>query len=284
MLRGRVDAATSDHIRFRSGLELLNVPRNRVSAAIRLAPPAAAPGGPAAETPTPAAPGIRPTHWLLLRDGGRLGLAVEKFEPGRIIGRSAIFGGCKVPMDLVRMVRFSQPPPTAAMSALQSWKLEHIMDPVLPETGGQSSPLLGKEAKDFKLKLLDGADFELSKEKGKVVVLDFWATWCGPCVKSLPELIEAMAGFDPAKVRLIGVNQAESSPVVKTFLEQRGWSLDVALDSVQVVGRQFGVEGIPHTVIIGRDGKIGWVKTGYDPGGAREAAQAVRKMLEAAGN
>jgi peroxiredoxin len=293
LLRGRIAAATAQSIRFHSGLEVLNIPRQRVTAAIRLTPPSAVgPDGKTTEAKkeaTQAAPEIlslpviNPTHWLMLRDGGRLALAVEKFEPDRIVGRSENFGQCIVPMDLVHIVRFSQPPLTAAMSAFQSWKLEHMIDPVLPETGGQSSPLLGKEAKDFKLKLLDGSEFELSKEKGKVVILDFWATWCGPCVKSLPELMDAMREFDPERVRLIGVNQAETSPVVKKFLEQRGWNLIVALDSVQSVGRQFGVEGIPHTVIVGPDGKIGWVKTGYDPGGAREAANAVRKMLEGPG-
>jgi len=287
LLRGHIESATAGHIRFRSGLEVLDVPRNRITAAIRLTPPATRPDGKKAETTgdapsPPLIPEVKPTHWLLLRDGGRLGLAVERFEPDRIIGRSGIFGRCVVPMDLVHIVRFSQPPLTAAMSAFQSWKLEHMIDPVLPETGGQSSPLLGKDAADFKLKLLDGSDFELSKEKGRVVILDFWATWCGPCVKSLPELIMAVREFDETKVRLVGVNQAETAPVVKRFLEQRGWRLTVALDSVQSVGRQFGVEGIPHTVIVGPDGKIGWVKTGYDPGGAKEAANAVRKMLEGA--
>ncbi len=285
LLRGRITAATSEHISFQSGLELLNVPRNRVSAAIRLKRPVI--GSDAKkidakpEPPLPL-PAFNPTHWLQLRNGGRLGLAVEKFTPDKIIGRTANFGRCEVPMDLVHIVRFNRPAPNAAMSNFQSWKLEHMMDPVLPETGGQSSPLLGKDAKDFKLALLDGTSFELSKEKGKIVVLDFWATWCGPCVKSLPELIEAMGEFDSSKVKFVGVNQAEPGPVVQKFLGQRGWKFTVALDAEQSVGRQFGVEGIPHTVIVGPDGKIAWVKTGYDPGGAKEAADAVRKLLESA--
>lgn len=283
LLRGRITAATSEHIRFQSGLELLNVPRNRVSAAIRLTPPAAGSTAGINNTATDmssSGPSFKPTHWLLLRNGGRLGLAVEKFTSDMIIGRSANFGRCEVPMDMVQIVRFSPPMMNAAMSALRSWKLEHTIDPVLPESGGQSSPLLGKDAKDFKLKRLDGTSFELSKARGSVVVLDFWATWCGPCVKSLPEMIEVMREFDSSKAMLIGVNQAESAPVVQKFLEQRGWNLTVALDAEQNVGRQFGVEGIPHTVIVGPDGKIAWVKTGYDPGGAKEAANTVRKLLE----
>ena len=78
------------------------------------------------------------------------------------------------------------------------------------------------------------------------------------------------------------MNQGETAAAVKRFLEVRGWKLQVALDAAQNVGRQYGVEGIPHTVIINPEGKIGWIKTGYDPEGAGEAAAAVKKMLEEA--
>jgi len=111
-------------------------------------------------------------------------------------------------------------------------------------------------------------------------VLDFWATWCGPCVKSLPDMIAKMAEFDPSKVRFIAVNQAEPTDQVKTFLETRGWKMDVALDAFQRVGQQFKVEGIPHTVIIDAEGKVAFVKTGYSPDGAEKLAEQVRKLIK----
>jgi peroxiredoxin len=91
-----------------------------------------------------------------------------------------------------------------------------------------------------------------------------------------------MAEFPEDRVKLIGMNQAEPPEQVKRFVETRGWKLTVALDAGQTVARQYGVEGIPHTVIIGPDGKIAWVKTGYSPEGDIETAAAVKQLLAGA--
>ena len=222
-----------------------------------------------------------PTHWLSLTTGARFALTVEKFEPDFISGRHPLYGQCRVPMADVHTIRTSPPDEMLATKSLEDWRLVFAPEPVLPETGGESSAAIGKPAKPFKLPLLAGGDFELAKEKGKVIVLDFWATWCGPCVKSLPGLIEAMAAFPADRVKLIGVNQSEPADQVQRFLETRKWNLSVAMDAGQNVGRQYGVEGIPHTVIIGPEGNVAWVKTGYSPDGAIEAATAVKQALAA---
>jgi peroxiredoxin len=139
--------------------------------------------------------------------------------------------------------------------------------------------LLGKEAPPFDLARLVGGNFKLASGKGHVVVLDFWATWCGPCIKSLPGLIDTVSTFPPDRVQLIGVNQGEAPDQVKKFLAMRNMKLDVALDSDQEVGRKYGVDAIPHTIIVGPDGKIAWEQTGYDPDGDNAAAEAIKKLL-----
>ncbi len=77
------------------------------------------------------------------------------------------------------------------------------------------------------------------------------------------------------------MNQSEPAEQVKRFLETRGWQLAVAMDAGQTIARQYGVDGIPHTVIVGPDGKVAWVKTGYSPDGDTEAANAVKQLLAA---
>ncbi len=220
-----------------------------------------------------------PTHWLQLASGARLGLAVDQFAPDFVAGHHPLYGRCKIPMTEIVAIRTGMPEPTAAMLSLESWRLVFAPEPVVPESGGESSPMLGKVATPFKLPMLGGGDFDLSAEKGKVVVLDFWATWCGPCIKSLPGLIEVMSAFPTDRVKLIGVNQSEAPEQVKRFLETRGWKLEVAMDAGQSIAQKYGVDGIPHTVIVGPDGNIAWVKTGYSPDGDAEAAKAVQELL-----
>jgi thiol-disulfide isomerase/thioredoxin len=179
-----------------------------------------------------------PTHWLLLTSGARLTLTVDKFEQDFITGHNPVYGSCKVPMSQVYIIRTSAPEPTPTIKSLADWRLVNAPEPVLPETGGENSPLLGKEAPTFTLPLLEGGDFDLAAEKGRIVVLDFWATWCGPCVESLPGLIETLSSFPADRVKLIGVNQGESPAQVKHFLETRGLKLTVAMDADQIRGRK----------------------------------------------
>jgi peroxiredoxin len=221
-----------------------------------------------------------PTHWIELYGGGQIALAVDKFGPDFIEGHHPVFGAVKLPLAQVAIIRTTAPEPSAASRALGNWRLVDAPEPVLPAGGGENSPLLGKDAPTFSLPGLDGADFDLASAKGQIVVLDFWATWCGPCIKSLPGLVDLVSSFPTDKVKLVGINQGEAAEQVKHFLETRGLKLDVALDADQAVGRKYGVDAIPHTIIVAPDGKVAWEQTGYDPDGDSGASDVIRKLLD----
>ena len=222
-----------------------------------------------------------PTHWIELTSGGRLALAVDKFAPDFIYAHQPTYGPIKIPMAQVAVIRTTAPQPTAASRGLEDWRLVNAPEPVIPAGNGDNSPLLGKDAPTFILPKLTGGDFNLASEKGHVVVLDFWATWCGPCIKSLPGLIELAGAFPADKVKLIGINQGEPPEQVTRFLEARGLKLSVVMDADQGVGRKYGVDAIPRTIVVGPDGKVAWEQTGYDPDGEAGAAEVIKKLLAA---
>lgn len=126
--------------------------------------------------------------------------------------------------------------------------------------------LEGKSASEIKSKYLNGEDFILSDLKGKIVVLDFWATWCPPCVKSMPDLLRIKTDFSQNEVSIITINQGESEDTISRFLKKMSFeSLDVVLDKNQMIGKNYNVQGIPHTVVIDKNGVVRYSHVGFSP-------------------
>ena len=124
-------------------------------------------------------------------------------------------------------------------------------------------PLLGKPAPPFKLELLEGGEFDLSQHKDKsIVILDFWATWCGPCKKVMPILEEIADEYKDKGVVVIAVDLREEPEKIRSFLEEQGLHTTVALDRDGKVGRLYEAKSIPQTVIIGIDGMVQAVYVG----------------------
>jgi len=132
----------------------------------------------------------------------------------------------------------------------------------------------GDEAPNFTLQTLQGEKVELSALKGSVVVLDFWATWCGPCKQALPQVQEfatwAAASKQPIKVFAVDVWERDETPdqkksSVQEFWKQKGYAMPVLLDLDDAAVAKFGYQSIPTTVIVGPDGKVAAVHRGFDP-------------------
>ncbi len=138
--------------------------------------------------------------------------------------------------------------------------------------------LVGKPAPDFTLASLDGAEVKLADLRGNVVVLDFWATWCGPCVVSMPLLMEVHKEVSPRGVKLFAINIAEDKEKVSGFLNSRKIELPVLLDSDSRVAEAYGVRGIPMSVVIDGKGIVKNVNVGFGPGGEDK----LRKQIDAA--
>jgi thiol-disulfide isomerase/thioredoxin/outer membrane lipoprotein-sorting protein len=125
--------------------------------------------------------------------------------------------------------------------------------------------LESQSAPDFTLRNLQGHQVSLSGLKGQVVVLDFWATWCPPCRKSLPEIAQLARDKADSGVLVYAVNVKEEMAQVEHFLSQQNYSISVLLDSNGEVAAKYRVTGIPQTVVIGKDGKVRKVFVGTTP-------------------
>jgi peroxiredoxin len=109
---------------------------------------------------------------------------------------------------------------------------------------------------DFSLKLVDGRTITLGALKGKVVFLNFWATWCPPCREEMPSMEILYRRFRDQGLELVAVDIMEGGKAVSAFLSDNNLSFPAALDSNGRVSNRYGIQAIPATFIIDRDGKI----------------------------
>ena len=158
-----------------------------------------------------------------------------------------------------------------ALAACLLWAGSVLADP----------PAAGTDAPDFKLTDLDGKEVALKDLKGKVVFVDFWATWCPPCKRALPHTQEISEREEVKKGDLVVLAVSnETEEVVKKFLEDNKYTFRTACD--KGLGSKYGVRGIPTFVTIGKDGKVVESIVGF--GGddtAKQIDEAIAKALKA---
>ena len=300
LLRGRLLGLDGNRLEFESRLETLRFDRSRVGAIVWLDPPKK-------ETPKPTAAdaGENVTPELStditegfasdsdsedmlqaqLADGFSMTMKPLRLVDGRIEGTSALLGKCSFPARSVRELCTGNPNASQRLAAYDTWVTAMAREPDwdIPQSDGgtsEASALIGKTAIDFELPMLDGTTFRLSDHQDKIVVLDFWATWCGPCVMALPDYIAATSTFDESKVIFVAVNLQESSDQIRSFLAEKQLSPRVALDRSASVAPTFQVSGIPHTVILGPGNVIEDVHVGYQPGSGETMQTAIQQLLD----
>ncbi len=129
----------------------------------------------------------------------------------------------------------------------------------------EPSPLLGKAAPKVDLERLDGKRVKLADNAGKdVVMLDMWATWCGPCRAELPHLIKVAKDYKGKGVVFYAIDLREKKDKVKEFLKKQKFDMTVGLDSEGKLAEACGVEGIPMLLLIDKKGVVQVVHVGYD--------------------
>jgi len=134
-------------------------------------------------------------------------------------------------------------------------------------------------APDFTLKSATGANLKLSEFRGEVVLLNFWASWCGPCRQEMPLLSELHEQYRDLGFTVLGVNVEEDTRKARKLLEDAPVSFPVLFDSESVVSREYDVIAMPSTILVDRNGRLRYLHKGYKPGLEAVYQQQVRDLL-----
>ncbi|MFG0256186.1 MAG: TlpA family protein disulfide reductase, partial [Rhodopirellula sp. JB053] len=283
MLRCRMISLSADTLLVESRLEKIEIDRSLVTQIIWLQDEANS--ADSDQTPPDGAP--RPLAVrAVLRNRNRMSMYVERLRASILSGEHPLLGKTQLKLgdvnELLIGIDIRENEPEQPYSL---WSLKDAPEPIIPDPGGEpnagaSSALVGKQAPDFELDLLEGGRFSLADQRGQVVVLDFWATWCGPCLQAMPMIEGVVCDFVGVDVRLVAVNLQESSDTIRETLERLKITPEVVLDIDGVAAARYQANAIPQTVVIDRTGVI---RRLYVGGGPKLGAQLREAITDALG-
>jgi peroxiredoxin len=153
--------------------------------------------------------------------------------------------------------------------------------PVGPPDLLEPSPLLGKPAPSFVTVDADGDQVDLKQYLGKnVIMLDYWATWCGPCIIAMPDIAAVARKYKDRGLVFYGVNEGEDPDTVKEFLARNNLDIPVAMDFDGRIHHMFEGKYLPHTILIGKDGTVQASHLGFSSNLADELSQEIESLLD----
>jgi len=134
-------------------------------------------------------------------------------------------------------------------------------------------------APNFTLKSLAGKNIKLSELTGNVVLVNFWASWCGPCRQEMPLLNAIHNKYEPLGFTVLGVNVEEQVENARSFIHDRPVDFPILLDSNNQISQLYNVLAMPTTVVIDRDGNIRFIHQGYQSGDEAKYHNMIKKLV-----
>ena len=150
---------------------------------------------------------------------------------------------------------------------------------IFTASGLASSSLEGQAAPDFVLKSATGENLRLSEFRGDVVMINFWATWCGPCRQEMPLLDDLYGRYKRVGFNLLGVNIDDDSRRAMEMVQELGVNFPVLFDERKEVARLYEVEAMPVTILVDRVGRVRHIHHGYKPGYEQKYLTEIRSLL-----
>lgn len=136
-----------------------------------------------------------------------------------------------------------------------------------------------QSAPDFTLEALDGPNLRLQEYRGQVVLINFWASWCGPCRQEMPVLDRLHQRYEEAGFAVLGVNVEGKRAPAEKIAKQAKVSFPVLIDAGQRVSKEYDLEAMPSTVVVDRDGTVRYIHRGYKPGDEAKYLEVVKQLI-----
>jgi thiol-disulfide isomerase/thioredoxin len=158
-----------------------------------------------------------------------------------------------------------------------------VFKPLLLAAALSMAPVLAGDATgpaaEFKLPSRTGEAVSLNGLKGQVVLINFWATWCGPCRKEMPLLEQIQKKYASLGFTMLGVNVEEDTTMMDEFLKDVPVSFPILLDPANGVSKLYNVSAMPSTVIVDRKGNVRYIHQGYKPGDEGKYQDMIRQLI-----
>lgn len=138
---------------------------------------------------------------------------------------------------------------------------------------------IGQIAPDFTLKSTQGENLRLAEQRGQVIVINFWASWCAPCRKEMPVLQTFHDKYKDLGVEVWGVNVEQENQAGRDFLADLNLNFPIFFDTSNQISANYQVEAMPTTVIVDRSGQVRYVFRGYKDGYEKKYAKAIKTLI-----
>jgi peroxiredoxin len=142
-----------------------------------------------------------------------------------------------------------------------------------------SGPVTGEQSPDFTLESKDGGNMRLSEQRGNIVLVNFWASWCGPCREELPAFEELYQEYADLGVEILAINVDDEKEKANVLLDDIEVSYPVLFDTAGEVSKLYDVNAMPTTVMVDRDGNVRLLHPGYRKGDEKKYEKAIKMLM-----
>ena len=170
------------------------------------------------------------------------------------------------------------PPLSVSFAHCKRWLLLCALG--LCALGAQAAVAPASNAPDFTLKSSNGPNLRLQEQRGRVVMVNFWATWCGPCRQEMPQLSKLYDKYRSAGFVLLGISVDDDARHASEVAARMGLAFPVLLDTDKAVSKLYDLATMPTTYLIDRDGRVRYVHRGYSAGTEEAYDREIRELLK----